>query len=261
MSGVSIITGGGSGLGAAIAKRLNVRSQPIIICGRRLDKLLETKNACSNPSLVRTVAADISKPEGHEAILNALDEHEKVQHLIHNAAVLEPFGTLASLEPDQWRKHMEINLDGPLFLTQKLLPRLKPDNKDEQRGGRVLHISSGAAHYPYRGWLAYCTSKAAFHMMYKSLSIELSQMGIAVGSARPGVVDTPMQDLIRSQSEDKFPDVSRFKVMKEQGRLMNADDVAIFIDWLLNETDDVEFSEKEWDVRDEIARPRWEAYL
>lgn len=261
MSGVSIITGGGSGLGAAIAKRLNFRSQPIIICGRRLDKLLETKGACSNPSLVRTVAADISKAEGRDAIFNALGEREKVQHLIHNAAVLEPFGSLSSLEPDQWRQHMEINIDGPLFLTQKLLPRLRPDNKDEERGGRVLHISSGAAHYPYRGWLAYCTSKAAFHMMYKSLSTELSHIGIAVGSARPGVIDTPMQDLIRSQSERDFPDVTRFKVMKEQGRLMNADDVAVFIDWLLNETNDVEFSEKEWDVRDETTRVRWEAYM
>jgi Dehydrogenases with different specificities (related to short-chain alcohol dehydrogenases) len=149
---------------------------------------------------------------------------------------------------------------GPLFLTKALLPRLIPDNVEEERGGRVLHISSGAAHYPYRGWGAYCTSKAAFHMLYRSLALELSPLGVSVGSARPGVVDTPMQDLIRQKSEQELPDVSRFRQLKDQGTLMDPSEVAIFLDWLLNETNDVEFSEKEWDVR-EADRTRWENFL
>ena len=259
-AGLSIITGGGSGLGAALAKRLVSRSQPVLIVGRRLKKLLETKESCVNPSLVRTVVADVSTSDGHDAIINALGDDERVKALVHNAAVLEPIGSLMEMNPKQWREHMAINLDGPLFLTKALLPRLQPRNVDEERGGRVLHIGSGAAHYPYRGWGAYCTSKAALHMLYQSLAVELSPLGVAVGSARPGVVDTPMQDLIRQKDERQMPDVSRFRLLKEQGNLLDPMEVAIFMDWLLNETDDVQFSEKEWDVRD-ADRKVWENFF
>eukprot|EP01083_Nonionella_stella_P014358 40355_1 len=258
---VSIITGGGSGIGAAIAKRLVSRSQPVIIVGRRMNKLLETKEASENPSLVRTVAVDISDPNGHQEILRSIHQNERVKSLIHNAALLEPVNKLMDSDPVEWRKHMEVNIDAPLFLTKALLPKLEPKDMDEHRGGRILHISSGAAHYPYRGWGAYCTSKAAFHMVYKVLAAELSPMGISVGSMRPGVVDTPMQDLIRDKDDSEFPEVQRFKRLKEQGNLMDPQEVAVFVDWLLNETDDVEFSEKEWDVRDEDQRYRWQYYI
>jgi len=260
LPGVSIITGGGSGLGRELAKRLVSRSQPILIAGRRENKLLETKEACSNPSLVRTVVADISQSDGHDAIINTLGADEKVKVLVHNAAVLEPVGKLMEMNKDQWRDHMEINLDGPLFLTKALIPRLKPDCVDEHRGGRVLHVSSGAAHHAYQGWGAYCTSKAAFHMLYKSLSAELSPLGIAVGSARPGIVDTPMQDLIREKDESELPDVSRFRLLKNEGKLEDPKEVAVFLDWLLNGTDDVQFSEKEWDVRDADPQ-RWKNFM
>jgi len=131
---------------------------------------------------------------------------------------------------------------------------------EAEEGGRILHISSGAAHYPYRGWGPYCISKSAFHMLYRVLASELAPLGIKVGSARPGVMDTPMQELLRSKEEEEMPDVGRFRVMKEKGMLLDPDTVAKFLDWLLNDTNDVEFSEKEWDVRDEEVRHRWEHF-
>jgi len=152
MSGVSIITGGGTGIGAALAKRLVSRSQKVLIVGRRANKLYETKNRCSNPGLIRTVVADISKPEGRQAILESLGENERIDNLVHNAAILEPVGPLIDVRPEDWSKHMAINVDGPLFLTQTLLPMLmKKDEND--KGGRILHVSSGAAHHGYRGWV------------------------------------------------------------------------------------------------------------
>ena len=98
-------------------------------------------------------------------------------------------------------------------------------------------------------------------MIYKVLASEVSHLGIAVGSARPGVVDTPMQDLIRQKTSAEMPDVSRFQIMKKQGSLVNPEDVAKFLDWLLHETNDVEFSEQEWDIRDEVSLHRWENYV
>jgi len=98
-------------------------------------------------------------------------------------------------------------------------------------------------------------------MVYKVLSAELIPLGISVGSARPGVVDTAMQDLIREKNENEMPDVSRFRIMKEKGSLVDPNDVAKFLDWLLHDTDDVEFSEKEWDIRDEESLRRWEHFI
>eukprot|EP00592_Proboscia_alata_P021323 CAMPEP_0194418810 /NCGR_PEP_ID=MMETSP0176-20130528/17981_1 /TAXON_ID=216777 /ORGANISM="Proboscia alata, Strain PI-D3" /LENGTH=279 /DNA_ID=CAMNT_0039225489 /DNA_START=18 /DNA_END=857 /DNA_ORIENTATION=- len=272
--GVTIITGGGTGIGAALARRLSSQNVPVVIVGRRIEKLLETKSLCDNPSNVRTVVADVSKPEGRDAILKSLGSNEAVDALVHNAAVLEPIGRLIDVNPDQFREHLSINLESPLFLTKALLPHLTrsfavDDSVSSVRGtcdneevgkyatGRVLHISSGAAHKPYKGWGPYCTSKAAFHMMYQVLSAELGPVGVAVGSARPGVVDTPMQSLIREQTESDLPDVSKFRSLKEQGSLIDPVEVAAFLDWLLSKTSDKEFSEKEWDVRDKEHRHRW----
>mmetsp|Transcript_15999 Transcript_15999/g.19536 ORF Transcript_15999/g.19536 Transcript_15999/m.19536 type:complete len:262 (+) Transcript_15999:173-958(+) len=261
MPGISVITGGGSGIGAALAKRFVSRSQEVLIVGRRSNALLQTKNECSNPSLVRLVEADVSKEDEHEKIFESLKEYEWIDNLVHNAALLEPVCPLMDVSLKDWRKHMAVNVDGPLFLTKQLLPKLQARRVDSDHGGRVLHISSGAAHHGYQGWGAYCTSKAAFHMVYKVLSAELAPLGVTVGSARPGVVDTPMQDLIREKTEREMPDVSRFKIMKKQGNLLGPDEVAQFLDWLLHETDDVEFSEREWDIRDEEFHHRWENYI
>jgi len=260
--GVTLITGGGTGLGAALAKRLTSRSQEVLITGRRLSPLLKTKSEVRNQNLVRVVAADIGTPSGRDDILAALGEEVKLKCLIHNAAILEPVGRLVDVKMDQWRDHMSINLDGPLALTQALIPMLIPkeDEDENQTGGRILHISSGAAHYPYRGWGPYCISKSAFHMMYRVLASELSLLGIAVGSAKPGVMDTPMQDLIRSKSTTEVPDVGRFRVLMDNGMLWDPSEVARFLDWLLHETNDVEFSEREWDVRDEEYSQRWQGY-
>ena len=98
-------------------------------------------------------------------------------------------------------------------------------------------------------------------MVYKVLAAELLPLCITVGSATPGVVDTPMQDFIREQNEENMPDVPRFRVLKEQGSLVDPDDVAKFLDWLLHDTDDIEFSEKEWDIRDDESLHRWEHHV
>ncbi len=158
MSSISIITGGGSGIGRALAKRLSSRAQPVLIIGRNADKLHETKDQSSNPSYIHTVVADVSLPEGRQSIVQSLDDFgiDHVSNLVHNAALLEPVGPLLDVQMDEWKKHMAVNVEGPLFLTQSLVDRLKKgvnEDGENQKGGRVLHVSSGAAHHGYQGWV------------------------------------------------------------------------------------------------------------
>ncbi|WP_440995465.1 SDR family NAD(P)-dependent oxidoreductase [Arhodomonas sp. SL1] len=242
MSEISIVTGGGSGIGRALALRLAGGGMPVLVVGRR-DGALEATAAAATG--IETVVADVGSEAGRSAVVAAVGGR-RVRYLVHNAGVLEPVGPLARVGLAQWRANQAVNVEGPLFLTQGLLPLLS--------GGRVLHISSGAAHRAIPGWGAYCTAKAALHMLYAVLREELAEQGIAVGSLRPGVVDTQMQALIRGQDEEDFPAVEHFRALKAQGALESPERVAAFAAAVLAETDETSFSAQEWDIREHGGR-------
>jgi benzil reductase ((S)-benzoin forming) len=244
MSKLAVISGGGTGLGRAIAIELSRRGYPLLIVGRRREPLAETAAAVETACDV--VSADLASEEGRVDVVRAVGERA-VALLVHNAAVLTPVGPLADVGVQEWRQAMQVNLEAPLFLTQALLPRLA--------GGRVLHISSGAARSPLAGWGAYCVSKAALLMLYQMWNAERDD--IAVGSVRPGVVDTPMQSLIREQDEARFPAVERFRQLKAQGQLRTPEEVASFIGWLLTEMPPDDFAAQEWDIGNPAHTSQW----
>lgn len=244
MKGLAIVTGGGTGLGRAIAQELAQHGYPILVVGRRAEPLQETAGLIAGAC--ETVAADIATAAGREAVAATVGDRS-IAFLVHNAAVLDPVGLLADISEPEWRQAMQINVDAPLFLTQALLPRLS--------GGRILHISSGAARSPLAGWGAYCVSKAAFYMLYQMLNAEHSD--ISTGSLRPGVVDTPMQELIRSQDEDQFPAVERFRNLYAAGQLRPPAEVASFAGWLLTATEDAAFRQHEWDINESTHTAAW----
>jgi len=247
MNDFAIVTGAGSGIGRALALALADRDLKVIAVGRRRAALEET--AAARAGMIVVEAADVATPEGRAAITSALPAEARLRVLVHNAAVLTPVGPLADVTLDDWRHAEAVNVEGPLFLTQRLLEPLAD-------GGRVLHVSSGAAHSVLAGWGAYCTTKAALHMLYRMLRLELMSRGIAIGSFRPGVVDTPMQAEIRGLSEQAFPDVGQFVALKEQGELRSPEEVAAFACWLLLDTDAEAYSHEEWEVGDARYRPR-----
>ncbi len=186
--------------------------------------------------------ADVATPDGREKIAAQM-QGKKIRFVVHNAAVLEPVKPLSKVSLKEWQTHFAINVEGPLFLTQALLMQL-------QAGSRILHISSGAAHHAYAGWGAYCSSKAALHMLYRVWTLELKDRGIRVGRVRAGVVDTPMQDRVRHATPDTFPALDKFLKLKEEGKLLDPQTVARYIGCLLTATDDETFSKQEWDIRE-----------
>lgn len=238
---IIVISGAGSGIGQALAWRFAEANQSVLALGRRLSALEMTKK--KNEKKITILCTDVSKEQDRKQIARWFSEKGySLKYLIHNAAVLEPVDRLLNISLQQWREHMAVNVEGPLFLTQALLPFMN--------GARILHISSGAAHKPYSGWGAYCTSKAALHMIYQVLKEELRSGNISVGSVRPGVVDTPMQDKVREADRNVFPALDKFIALKDEQKLYSPKRVADFIAHLLSNTTDGEFSEKEWDIRE-----------
>lgn len=247
MNPLALVTGAGSGIGRALARQLITRGCDVLAIGRRAP-LLESL-AAEHPGRVTPLPLDVAAADAPQRILTALGERAP-RLIVHNAATLEPAGPLATLDRKAFAAHLETNLSAPLFITQALLPRLP-------RGARVLHVSSGAAHHALNGWGPYCISKAALHMLTQCWNAELKAAGVLAGSARPGVVDTPMQATIRDLTPEAFPDVESFRRLKSEGALLPPETVARFLAWMLLDADDEQFSGAERDVRDAALAKRW----
>jgi benzil reductase ((S)-benzoin forming) len=242
-----LITGGGTGIGRALAERFAYKGWRVTIVGRRLELLQEV--AQEYPDKITFVSADVGSIQDRQKIV--AEAKGTLDLLVHNAAVLGPVGPILDQSPEDWKSHMATNVEGPLFLTQALLPNLAENS-------RVVHISSGAAHQGIPGWGMYCTSKAALFMLGQLLKEELAQRNIWFGSVRPGIVDTPMQAEIRALEPENFPMVEQFRQYKATGALVTSELVAQYLEWLLLEVSGPQLGEREWDIRDAEWQSAWQ---
>ncbi len=242
-----LITGGGTGIGRALAGRFADKGWRVTIVGRRLNLLQEV--ARDYPDKISIISADVGSIQDRQKIVS--EAKGTLDLLVHNAAVLGPVGPILDQSPEDWKSHMATNVEGPLFLTQALLPNLVENS-------RVIHISSGAAHQGIPGWGMYCTSKAALFMLGQLLKDELAQRNIWFGSVRPGIVDTPMQAEIRALEPKDFPMVEQFRQYKATGALVTSELVAQYLEWLLLEVSGPQLGEREWDIRDAEWQSAWQ---
>ena len=254
----AIVTGAGSGIGRATAAALCERGLEVYGVGRREGALRETKRMVADN--FHPIVADVATPEGRGAIADRVDGAASTI-LVHNAATTGPLGPLDALTLDGFRATMASNVEGPLFLTKALMPKLA-------RGSRVLHVSTGGAHQGFDGMLSYCASKAALRSVYESLRDEHAGR-VCFGSAQPGVVATEMMRGLVEDTDDSFAIRSYFTGLADATPAAGAttavpveglnspENVARFFAFLLCETSDDEFGEQDWDIRDEAHHGRW----
>ncbi|OGV49727.1 MAG: sepiapterin reductase [Legionellales bacterium RIFCSPHIGHO2_12_FULL_42_9] len=242
-----VITGGGSGIGRALAHELATRDNQVLVVGRRQEALAET--AVFSP-LITVCCADVSTAHGRKIIMDALKPHQILQGLIHNAGVIEPITPIAEIAESDWEQAMATNLNAPLFLTQSLLSKLNTQ-------GRVLHIGSGAAHFPVSAWAPYCVSKAGLSMLTRCWQLEFGHEHAAFTSVMPGIIDTEMQAVIRSAQSMHPKKLEFFHRLFDQKKLLSADTVAQFLAWLLLTIPAAKYASKEWDIYDKSHHKAW----
>ena len=131
----AVVTGAGTGIGKAVTEALARGGVHVLAVGRRRDRLDEVA-AAAPPGVVHPLEGDISKDEVMNGIVDAIPASDKLCYLIQNAAVGVP-GRLADMKRDEFEYAMAVNVTAPLFLTQKLLPKLRVSN------GRILHLGTG----------------------------------------------------------------------------------------------------------------------
>jgi NAD(P)-dependent dehydrogenase (short-subunit alcohol dehydrogenase family) len=229
-----VVTGASSGIGHDLVKHLASQGYTSIAIARREERLLQLSS--ENKSII-PVVADISTPEGWQKIVAVVKRINQPIHLVHNAAILG-LGLLKNLDEARLRQTLETNFFAPVLLTQMLQAFFQKS--------RLLNISSGLAHYAISGTSAYCMSKAALFMFYQCINVEFPPEILIAGSLAPGVVNTEMQQKLRSSSKEAFPAQEKFQKLYEQHQLISPEKVSKFIAHVLFNTSDEEFAKKEW---------------
>lgn len=203
---VALVTGGGRGIGAAIAEVLAAQGASVVVTARTLAACEEVAERIrGRGGKAKALACDVGEPEQVESLAAGTREaFGPVDLLINNAGVVQPIGLLADCAPEPWLANLRINLGGPFLAARAVLPEML-----EKGAGTIVNISSGAAHRPLEGWSAYCSAKAGLAMLTQSLHLEYGGRGLRVFGFGPGVVDTEMQVEIRASGINQVSQLPR----------------------------------------------------
>jgi meso-butanediol dehydrogenase/(S,S)-butanediol dehydrogenase/diacetyl reductase len=183
---VALITGGGAGLGAAIAQRFVAEGAKICISGRRQEKLDEVARALPSGTVI-TCAGDVSDYEDAKRMVDtALEFGGKLDVLVNNAAI-DPGGTVVDLDPAVWHKVLETNLTGPFYTMKFAIPHMI-----NAGGGSVINISSLGGMRCLPNMAPYCTSKAGLIMLTQQAALDFGPAKVRCNAVCPGPTRTEM---------------------------------------------------------------------
>lgn len=184
-SKTAVVTGGGTGIGRAIAKRFHEEGAFVVICGRRRDKLDETAGMIDPAGQrVLAVAADITSEEDIVRLLDTASvKTGRIDILVNNAGVMR-FGKLAETPLGEWDLMLRTNAYGPWRLMVHIAPYMKKNG-----GGSIVNLSSIAGIKAFPGVGVYCASKAALQTLSQVMAMEGAPDNIRVNCILPGLVE------------------------------------------------------------------------
>ena len=218
----AIITGGASGIGAAIVEAFIQEGAAVVVAdltqptGRAASESVRTDNV--QPFFV---PADVSDHVSVEAMIGeAVDRLGGLDILVNNAGVGTP-GKLLDTEYDEWNRIIAINLTGTFLVSKLALPHLLAGG-----GGCIVNMASAAGLVGVRDRAAYCASKGGVISLTRSIAVDYVDQGLRCNAICPGTVDTPWVDRMVSQYPD--PEAARTAMVARQpmGRLGRPEEIA-----------------------------------
>lgn len=235
----AIITGASRGLGEGIAKKLLQQQFEVISVSRTENndlKKLAAENGYHYKHYSCNLALDHEVQEVFLDIAHCIFKQDpKEIYLFNNAGVIEPIETVGNLDQTPIIRNIQVNLIAPMIITNIFL------KKAGQTSTKVIvtNVTSGAATRAIEGWSVYCSSKAGLNMFTETAALEQTTLGTknTIIAFSPGVMDTEMQNTIRSSSKGAFKDVDNFREMKEKNLLVQPEIVAgALVDLVLSGT-------------------------
>lgn len=185
---VAVITGGGTGVGAATAVALDKQGWSVVVCGRREGLLEEVEHQLQNPSLA--LALDVSDPDAVETLFaSTVNQFGRVDLLFNNAGTGAPPVPIEDLPVQSWQEVVDINLTATWLCSRAAFKQMK---EQDPAGGRIINNGSVSAQTPRPFSSPYTATKHAISGLTKALSLEGRDCGITVGQIDIGNALTPL---------------------------------------------------------------------
>jgi NAD(P)-dependent dehydrogenase (short-subunit alcohol dehydrogenase family) len=225
----ALVTGGGSGIGLACARRLAADGASVTIVGRSEDRLrtgvAAIEAGAADGAKVQAVSADITDEAAVEAaVATAAALTGRLDGIVANAGGSETIGPLTQIDADAWRRTIDLNLTGTM-LTLKHGGRVMA----RQGAGSIVAISSVAAAVTHRWFGAYGPAKAGLEMLCMVAADELGASGVRVNTVRPGLTRTDMVEVITAPG----PVRDDYQSCMPLGRLGDPEEVAALVRFLI----------------------------
>ena len=211
-----LITGGGTGIGLAIAEQLSLQDNIVIICGRRQAPLEAAKNRLPN---VHYRVCDLSKPNSRRALAKwVVANFKELDILINNAGIQRSVDLLkGDRDLEDADEEIATNLVAPIHLSALLIPHLRL-----QQSPAIVNITSGLAFTPLSAVPVYCATKAALHSFSLTMRFQLRETSIKVFEIAPPMVPTELSGQ-RRRPEDSDHSMSASDVAKYVVRAIRED--------------------------------------
>lgn len=238
---IAIVTGGGTGIGRAVAQRLSRAGFACVLVGRRQEKLDEAAASMADAGgRAVTVAADVTTEEGRAAIMAAVDGMDGVLRALVNNAGDTYIAPLFAQEVGKWRDNFALNVEAAAFLSFEAMRRMSRTG-----GGAIVNIASvygivGLNDRFYQGRIAsetpdgpergvaYAAGKGALRQMSRELAVAGSKFGVRVNTVSPGMIHVEKFDL-----EEET--IRRFSEATPMGRFGRPEEIAGAVNFLLSD--------------------------
>ncbi len=195
---VALITGGGRGIGKAVALAYCREGAKLAICARTGSEIEEVaKEITALGAECLAVVCDVSQEESvAKAVQEVQEKFGKIDVLINNAGVMTRPAPLVELEVRKWDYTISVNLRGPFLVTRAVLPLMM-----RQRSGSIINLSSSIGRGAYANFAAYAASKWGIEGLTQTLAAELRSHNIRVNTVDPGTIATKLTGYHGSRPE------------------------------------------------------------
>jgi 3-oxoacyl-[acyl-carrier protein] reductase len=212
---VAIVTGAGRGIGRAIAVAFAQQGARLYLAARTSSDLVETASAChevgGQAHMVITDVASWDQVQSLVAI--AIQEARQVDILVNSAGIYGPIGPTAEIDLFEWKRAVEINLFGPLYLCHALMPHMM-----QRKQGKIILLGGGGATTPLPNFSSYAASKAGLARLADTLAEELKPFNVQVNVIAPGLVDTKLQNEVLQAGSRAGGLLEKIKQARETGK-------------------------------------------
>ncbi|WP_343628712.1 SDR family NAD(P)-dependent oxidoreductase [Roseateles sp.] len=230
----AVVTGGGSGIGAAIAQALIADGARVTLMGRRIDKLKAQRdrlNVDGGPSVELQVCDVGDEASVRAAFAAAGQAAGPVDLLINNAGQVET-APLGKTSLETWQRLLNVNLTGSFLCSREVLPAMT-----ERRFGRIVNVASTAALKGYAYVAAYCAAKHGVLGLTRALALETARKGVTVNAVCPGYTETDIvagaiDTIVAKTGRTAEAARAELAAVNPQGRLVDPAEVAATVAWL-----------------------------